>query len=289
METMGRTRESSVGGTTIVWAELGSGEPLVLLHGLMDSHRTWRRTAPLLAGRYRLLMPDLPGHGLSGRPDAPYSLTWHARMVADWMAAIGVAQAHVCGHSYGGGIAQWMILEQRSRVKRLALVSPGGLGQQVAPGMHLASFPVLGRSLTPLALRHVMPRILKYVSATFGHMEPEEQERFLAMQRIPGTDMAFQRSLEGVINVFGQYMQTAQRSGEISDVPPVALFWGSRDPIIPVRHGRRAVKRAEHLTLTEYPGCGHYPHLDAAEEFARNLDAFLSDPDRRPARFHARA
>ena len=288
MKSFGRTNETAVDGMTIVWSELGEGESLVLLHGLMDSHRTWRKVAPLLARQYRVLMPDLAGHGYSGRPDAPYTLTWHAQMIADWMAAINIPRAHIVGHSYGGGIAQWMLLEHRERIERLALVSAGGLGRLIAPGMHFASFPVLGRALTPLALRHVMPKILSYIGPTLGNPGPEEQARFLEMQRIPGTEMAFQRSLEGVINFFGQYVQTIQRSGEVSDMPPVALFWGSRDPIIPVRHGRRAAKRAEDLTLTEYPDCGHFPQLEAPAEFARDLTAFLADPHRRPARLATR-
>ncbi len=69
IETLGQPNETAVQGSTIVWGELGEGPPLVLLHGLMDSHRTWRHVAPILAPHHRLLMPDLPGHGLSGRPD----------------------------------------------------------------------------------------------------------------------------------------------------------------------------------------------------------------------------
>jgi pimeloyl-ACP methyl ester carboxylesterase len=265
---------------------MGEGDPLVLIHGLMDSHRTWRRAAPLLARRFRLLMPDLPGHGLSGRPDAPYTLSWHSQMLADWMKSLGVEKTHICGHSFGAGIAQWMILEQRARVNRLALVSAGGLGRGVAPGMRFASFPVLGRMLTPLALRHIMPIVLKLSPKTFGHMEPEEIERFVAMQDIPGTERAFQRSLEGVINFFGQHMQTSQRSDEIDDMPPIALFWGDKDPIIPIRHGRTAVSRSDGITLTTYKGCGHFPQLDVSEDFARDLTEFLCDPNRFPALIH---
>jgi len=164
MDMIGKGHETAVLDTSIAWGEMGEGPPLVLLHGLLDTHRTWRRAAPHLARTFRVLMPDLPGNGYSGRPDAPYTLTWNAQVVAQWMESIGVDRAHVCGHSYGGGVAQWMVLEQRARVDRLALVSSGGLGRQVAAGMRLAAFPFFGRKLTPLVLRYGLPRVLKHLS-----------------------------------------------------------------------------------------------------------------------------
>jgi pimeloyl-ACP methyl ester carboxylesterase len=285
MEMIGDAHETAVRDTTIAWGEMGSGPPLVLIHGIQDSHRAWRRAAPFLARRFRVLMPDLPGHGFSGRPDAPYTLTWYAQIVSAWMAEIGVERAHLCGHSFGGGVAQWMVLEQRRRIDRLALVAAGGLGREVAVGMRLATFPVLGAKITPLVLRHLLPVVLKHSSEVFGHMEPEEQERFIRMIRRPGTDRAFQRSVEAVINVFGQYVQTIQRAGEVPDLPPVALFWGAKDPIIPIAHGKKAVANSDNITLTVYQGCGHYPHLDAPERFSRDLADFLRDPNRPAARF----
>ena len=62
-----------LGEVTLHWAEIGEGPPVLLLHGLNDSHRTWREIWPRLPGR-RVLMLDLPGHGMSSRPDAPYTL-----------------------------------------------------------------------------------------------------------------------------------------------------------------------------------------------------------------------
>ena len=283
MEMIGKAHETALEATTIAWGEMGDGPPLVLLHGLMDTHRTWRRVAPQLSRHFRVLMPDLPGNGYSGRPDAPYTLEWNARTIAEWMTAVGLERASICGHSYGAGVAQWMLLEQRARIDRLALVSAGGLGRQVAMGMRLASFPFFGRRITPLAVRHGLPKVLKYLSSTLGHMEPEEQARFIEMNRIPGTARAFQRTLEGVINVFGQFMQTTQRASEVDELPPIALFWGRKDPIIPVRHGRDSVKRSHEITLTTYD-CGHYPHLDVPEVFATDLLEFLADTERAAAR-----
>ena len=285
MEMIETAHETEIEGVSIAWGEMGSGYPLVLLHGLYDSHRTWRRIAPLLAMNFRVLMPDLPGHGFSGRPDAPYTLEWHAGMVAAWMKAIGVEKAHLCGHSYGGGIAQWMLLDHRSKVDRLALISSGGLGRSIAPGMRLAAFPILGKVLAPRLMRIAVPLALRYAPQLYGQMEREEQELFLRMIRIPGTDRAFQRTLEGVINVFGQYMQTIQRAHEITEMPPIALFWGSKDPLIPIRHGEEAVSRSEGITLTTYPGCRHYAQLEAPEQIAGDLIAFLIDSNCPSARY----
>jgi len=289
MEMIGQAHATGANGTSIAWSEMGEGEPLVLLHGFQQSHRTWRRVAPLLAEEFRLLMPDLPGHGLSGRPDAPYTLTWYAKTVAAWMGAIGVRRAHVCGHSFGGGIAQWMLLDHRKRVDRLALVAPGGLGLECGIGLRLATFPVLGRALTPFVIRHVLPHVVRHAASTFAHTEAGEVERAQAMNRIPGTDRAFQRSVEGVIDFSGQHVRTSDRVREVASLPPIAMFWGERDPIIPVRHGQDAFEGSTGVTLTTYPDSGHFPHLDVPLDFARDLSAFLCDRHRPAARIPAAA
>jgi pimeloyl-ACP methyl ester carboxylesterase len=288
METIGTAHETEVDGTSIAWTELGDGHPVVLLHGLVDSHRTWRRAAPLLAREFRVIMPDLPGHGWSGRPDAPYTLDWHARIVARWMDAIGVAKAHVCGHSFGGGIAQWMLLNNRSRVDRLALVAPGGLGRGVTLSLKLATFPLLGPALTPPVLRIGVFVGSRFLSGAFGGMEPREAQLFIHMCGMPGTARAFRRSVAGVVNLSGQYVQTIERVHEINPLPAIALFWGAEDPVIPVGQGASFLDLFTGVTLTTYPGCGHFPQLATHSAFARDLVAFLSDPLRSPAALRPR-
>lgn len=281
---IGEAHVTEIHGTKIAWGALGDGPSLVLLHGIQDSHRAWRRVAPRLAERFRVLMPDLSGHGESGRPDAPYTLTWYAKMVADWMQAIGVETASICAHSFGGGIAQWMLLGHRARVDRLALVSPGGLGRGVAPGMRLATFPVLGPLLTPGVMRVALPLSVRLAPGLFGHMEPEEQDRFIAMSRIPGSARALRRTLDGVINLRGQTVRSLDRIDEVEQMPPLALFWGEEDPVIPVHHGRKIMARSRYVTLTIYEGCGHFVHLDEPIRFAQDLTDFLCDSDRVGAR-----
>jgi pimeloyl-ACP methyl ester carboxylesterase len=102
MTTTFQTRHSYgvVGGMRLHWAEMGqtsNAPPIVLLHGMSDSHLTWKRIAPLLALHGRVLMPDLLGCGLSDRPDASYQLAWHARAIAEWLSDLGVESADFVG------------------------------------------------------------------------------------------------------------------------------------------------------------------------------------------------
>src|SRR5882762_135542 len=128
-----------VGNMDLHWAELGGGRPLVLLHGLSDSHGTWSRIAPQLALKRRVIMPDLPGHGFSGRPHASYALDWYAQTLAQWIDVLGLEEFDMVGHSFGGGVAQQLLLECGPRIGRLALVASGGLGRDVGLPLRLAS------------------------------------------------------------------------------------------------------------------------------------------------------
>src|SRR5579859_6728071 len=107
-----------IDGVKLHWVEYGRSGPLpaaVLLHGLIDSHHTWRQIAPELARDRRVLVLDLPGHGLSDRPDTRYELAWYSRLVASWMEALGLSQIDVVGHSLGGGIALMLLRSCRWR------------------------------------------------------------------------------------------------------------------------------------------------------------------------------
>jgi len=84
----------------------GSGQPLLMIHGFADRKETWSLTAPFLALRHQVLCPDLPGYGMAG-PIEPSqaSLTSQASFLLDFMDALGLESAHLCGNSMGGGVA----------------------------------------------------------------------------------------------------------------------------------------------------------------------------------------
>jgi len=287
LDMLDSPRVTRVGETNVAWTELGSGPPLLCLHGLGDSHRTWRRILPLLAPHRRLILPDLPGHGLSGRPDAPYTLAWYSQTMHGFLDALGLESVSVLGHSYGGGVAQWMVLDARERIERLVLVAPGGLGRRVGIGMRLAAFPVLGPLITPLAMRVGTRVMMRVAAGELGSPEPEEIDRLAWMNSAPGSGRAFTRTVAGAVDLFGQYLHTWDRIHEVASLPPLMLHWGDRDRVIPVAHGFAARERLEGVELLVYPGVGHFPHLDQPELFASKARGFLEES--RPARSVLRA
>src|SRR5262245_58908794 len=125
-----RRSYTTVDGIGIHVTEMGRGKPLVLLHGLADSHRTWLRIAPMLARTRRVVMPDLAGHGFSERPDASYTLEWHAEIVGKLLSRLKLNDVDLVGHSYGGGVALAMLTRTRPIIRRLGLVAAGGLGRE---------------------------------------------------------------------------------------------------------------------------------------------------------------
>jgi pimeloyl-ACP methyl ester carboxylesterase len=275
-----RTGLLRVGETDLHWTELGEGRPLVLLHGLCDSHLTWSRLAPRLAAGRRVLMLDLPGHGLSGRPDASYALDWHAQTVAAWLDALGLDEIDLVGHSYGGGVAQWLVLLRHDRIRRLALVAAGGLGREVSPELRAAA-------LTG-ALAHADPVLGIGTHFGFHAAGGDFDRREMAMLRWmngkPGTGRAFARTVDDVIDWRGQKRGLLDRVHEVASLPPTALFWGDRDRVIPVKHGIETARVMEGATLVRYSGVGHFPHRQRAEHMARSLGDFI-DADTLPRPF----
>lgn len=282
--------EIDIEGMSLHWAELGGGDgekpPVVLLHGLMDSHLTWKGLAPILARDRRVLMPDLLGCGLSSRPDASYTLDWHRDMIARWLDTLGLEQVDVVGHSYGGGVAQVLLLECAERIRRVGLVASGGLGRDVGFWLKLATVPKLveyfGQPFMGFGTRRAIGGARKSSS-------DEDVAALSAMNARPGTARAFSRTVRDVINFRGQHRFFFQRAGLIRVLPPIRVFWGDSDTLIPMAHGEAIVAATEGVQLEVFADCGHYLHQEQPEALESALRAFLDDPDVRGARLRIRS
>ena len=236
-------RFADVEGCPLHWIELGDSSanpPVVLLHGLADCHRTWKGLGTSLMCDRRVLIPDLPGHGLSGHPDASYELGWYARITARWLEALHLDTVDVVGHSFGGGVAQAMLLDCPERIRRLVLVSSGGLGREIALALRLATIPGV---VEWFGQPFMGPGTRIALKATDRMLSTEEIGALSAMNARSGSARAFARTVHGIIDWRGQRQSFFERASEVDRLPSIAAFWGDRDPIIPASHAQALVGR----------------------------------------------
>jgi pimeloyl-ACP methyl ester carboxylesterase len=267
---------ADVGGVNLHWIEIGDSNanpPLILLHGLSDCYSTWKHITTDLAKDRRVLIPDLPGHGYSERPDASYELQWHASIIAQWLDLLDFPQVDCAGHSFGGGVAQMLLLECRDRIRRLALLSSGGLGREVAFELRLASIPwVIEKLGQPLMARGTL-MALWYVDDSLNKDHITELCRHNSQK---GSARALARTVGDVINWRGQTRAFFERAHEISDLPPIGLFWGDLDRIIPIAHARKLAEKIDGTSLKVFEGCGHFPHHEQPYYVARAFRQFFN-------------
>src|SRR5260370_24318989 len=152
----------------VAWFEVGRGEPLILIHGLADDHRSWRRALPALVLRHRVLMYDLRGHGETslGRPEG--TLTQLGTDLASLMDAAGVDGAHIAGFSLGGTIAMRLAIDYPSRVRGLVLVATSSRVGRTAADWYQQPVDMVKRNdplLRAPMVRHSADQCARAVSA----------------------------------------------------------------------------------------------------------------------------
>ena len=257
------------------YIEAGQGPPVLLIHSLGASSITWRDNIQPLAERHRVFAIDLPGHGDSDKPDIPYDAPFMVNLVAEFVSALGLEQVSLVGNSIGGGLCLLIALERPEIVSKLALVSTGGLGRNIGVFMRFASVPRLGKALgsSPMGnAASILPRVF-YNRSFITQDLVAELDRAASL---PGAADAYHRIAANHINLLGVRRQYVfiRRLRELQ--MPVIIFWGANDQVIPVQHAHRAVRILPHADLHIFGNCGHWPHMERADDFNRLTLEFLS-------------
>ncbi|MBV9823127.1 MAG: alpha/beta fold hydrolase [Actinobacteria bacterium] len=253
--------------------------PVVLLiHGIMSDSTTWDRAIELLAGYgYRVLAPDLPGHGESDKVAESYLLPDFSASLVALLEELRATDATVVGHSFGGAVAMQLAYDRPDLVRRLGLVSAGGLGRRVHPVLRAATLPgapqlvrMVVNSRTAALYRrprlHRSLRLSPEVVTTLGRAG-----RGLAS---PDGRTAFFQTVKGVISPFGQRGSLLELDYVRLDLPTL-IVWSERDPVLPVTHAHETHAHLRNSRLEIFPGASHRPHHHSAHRFAEVLSDFI--------------
>ena len=270
-------------GERIAYRDAGAGETLLLIHGMAGSSATWRAVIPELAKRYRVVAPDLLGHGESAKPRGDYSLGAFAAWLRDLLDELGIRRATVVGQSLGGGVAMQFTYQHRDYCERLVLISSGGLGPDLNWILRILSAPGAELVLPVVAPQPVLSLGNKLGSwlASAGVKSPRAGEMWSAYCSLSDrpTRQAFLRTLRSVVDYRGQAVSALGKI-HVSYGLPTLLIWGEQDRIIPVAHGYAAHEAVPGSRLEVLAGVGHFPHVESPAAVVDILDDFITTTGR---------
>ena len=241
----------------------GTGTPVVMLHGLLDSSEGWDE----VAGRSRrpCFAVDLPGFGGSTCPRYE-RIGSYARDVGRALDRLGLERFVLVGHSFGGAVATALTEQRPDQVASLVLVAPAGYGRIALA--ELAAGPIVRdamRAALPLALATPLALSAIYSFWVANGMRPDEplvaRCREQAFRAFPGARQAVRTIVRCGLDRRAFFRRTIDYSG-----PVIALF-GERDRLVPVRHAERIRRAFPHADVMVWDGMGHHPQRERVRPF----------------------
>jgi 2-hydroxymuconate-semialdehyde hydrolase len=263
-------RRFSSSGGQLAYVDVGEGEPVVLLHGFPSSSATWRDLAPALAPRFRVIVPDLLGHGLSDRPThAPLDLPAQARYVRELLEHLGVGRVAIVGHAHGGGVAQLLALDGVD-VGAMILVS----------AVAFDAWPVAStrdlQAVDPERLtRELLEAGMRAVLLT-GVADPSVvTDELVAAYVAPWISEGGPASVVRAANAFDGHGLMGHEDTFARWSFPILILWGEDDPYLAPSLGERLQDAMPSSALGLLPGVGHFVFDEAGPTIVPMLAEWL--------------
>ncbi len=257
-------------GLSLHYVEAGEGPPLLLVHGILVSHKEWLAVIPELATRFRVIAPDLPGSGASEKrpPGAyPYTREAFADTLVDLLGELGIERAHVCGHSMGGSIALTLAADHPGRVDRLSVIDSASYSFPLPLKGRIPLLPVVGPFVFKRLYRKPVFRDYFVNDVWSGHAG-------IDLARVDEYYADFS-SREGREAAYAALLETVDLDSLVRKIPRVRaktlVLWGEDDRIFPVGLAHRLVRELPDARLEILRGVAHAGNEERPDEVARAL------------------
>jgi pimeloyl-ACP methyl ester carboxylesterase len=239
-----------------------NGLPMVFLHGMGDSWRSFEGVLPFLPPNIRAFAVSLRGHGRSSRPPGGYGSGDFSDDVARLLDAVGVGRAVVVGHSMGSLAAQRLALDHAGRVEGLVLIgaSPTLCGNLALLDLWQTTIAELSDPVDPAFVRTFQESTISRPVAA-GLIDTAIAESLLVPAAV------WRAAFAGML--------VEDHSAELSRVAaPSLIIWGDQDPLVPQRAQKALGAALRRSSLIVHAGGGHAPHWEAPQRVAAEIDQF---------------
>lgn len=249
----------------------GQGPVLLLVHGTGAATHSWAGLLPLLARRFTVVAPDLPGHGFTSPPRAAgLSLPGMARSLAALVATLGLSPALAVGHSAGAAVLARMCLDGAIAPRALVGINAALLPFEGVAGQIFSPIARLLAGLSPVPAlfaraardRRVVERLLR---DTGSQLDPQGVEHYARLVRRPG-------HVAAALGMMAHWDLHPLLRELKRLAPPLILLVGGADRTVPPADARRLQALLPRLRIVPLPGLGHLAHEERPAEVARILE-----------------
>ena len=254
----------------------GSGEPLVLISGLGYDHWMWHRMVPGLAGQAQVIVFDNRGVGKTDKPPGPYTAQMLADDTAGLLEALGIARAHVMGHSMGGFVAQALVLSRPQMVSKLILSATNFGGPRHIPVTPEALAVLTDMTSDPI--ERLRRGIVISTAPGFAEANPDLIETWLAYRvQNPILPAPYQAQLAIGLALMSKEACFEHQFKNVQ-VRTLILF-GEHDKVVPPGNAGLLAREIPHGTVKILPNAGHFFPMEVPDEATAAIVEFLGEPN----------
>lgn len=260
-------------GIELEYVEQGdaSGIPVIFLHGITDSWRSFELLLPHLPESIRAFAVTQRGHGDSDRPARGYLPQDFAADVAKFMDAVGLAAAIIVGHSMGSFVTQRFAIDYPERASSIALI-----GSFVNCLSNETVKDFAKNDVSKLADPIPSQFVREFQESTFAQPIPAPFLETVVQESLKVPARVWKEAFEGIIGT-----DFSDKLGKIS--APTLILWGDRDLYFPRGDQETLAANIADSELLVYSGIGHTPHWEIPEITAADLVSFVESQQNRKA------
>ncbi|CAM3030755.1 alpha/beta fold hydrolase [Paenibacillus sediminis] len=254
----------NVDGYTISYSDQGAGEAAVLLHGFCGSSAYWNDIVPLLSSHYRLIVPDLRGHGRSDAPMGPYSIDQMADDIVKLLDHLQISKATVFGHSLGGYISLSLAERYPLRMKGFSLV-------------HSTAYPDSeeAKKKRLQAVSSIQAHgIADFVDGLIPGLFAADNVKLMPEKIMRAKEIGYHTPPQGAIGASLAMHDRPDRRDVIANSElPVLLVAGEKDGVVP--HEKTFTASKSNIIQSIIPGAGHMSMMEKPQQLANVMHSFL--------------